>query len=61
MRRDSTVIRFGEDGVKKLTEWTRRGTNEHRMVERARIILWAHQGKTTQHIAEQLQTRTAHV
>lgn len=61
MRREPAVIRLSEDEVKTLTEWTRRGKNEHRLVERARIILLAHQGKTNQQIAEQLHTRTARV
>jgi transposase len=61
MRREPAVIRLSEDEVKTLMEWTRRGKNEHRMVERARIILLAHQGKTNQQIAEQLHTRTARV
>jgi transposase len=61
MRREPAVICLSEDEVKTLTEWTRRGKNEHRLVERARIILLAHQGKTNQQIAEQLHTRTARV
>ena len=61
MRRQPAVIRLSEDEIRTLTEWTRRGKNEHRLVERARIILLANQGKTNQQIAEQLQTRTARV
>jgi transposase len=61
MRREPAIIRLSEDEVKTLTEWTRKGKNENRLVERARIILLAHAGKTNQQIAEQLRTRTARV
>lgn len=61
MRRDPAIISLNEDEVKTLTEWTRRGKSEHRLVERAKIILLAHRGNTNQQIAEQLQTRTARV
>src|SRR3954452_22989621 len=61
MRREPAVIRLSEDEVKTLTEWSRRGKSEHRLVERAKIILLANQGKTNQQIAAQLHTRTARV
>jgi len=61
VRREPAVIRLSEDEVKTLTEWSRRSKNEHRLVERARIVLLAHQGTTNQQIAEQLHTRTARV
>jgi transposase len=61
MRRQPAIIRLSEEEVKTLTEWTRRGKSEHRLVERARIILLVHQGKTNQQIAVQLHTRTARV
>jgi len=44
-----------------LRQWARAGTSEHRMVERAQVILLAHQGKSNLEIAEQLKTRTARV
>lgn len=61
MRREPAIIRLSEDEVKTLTEWSRRGKSEHRLVERARIILLAHEGRTNRQIAEQLHTRTARV
>ena len=61
MRRDPAIISLNEDEVKTLTGWTRQGKSEHRLVERAKIILLAHQGKTNQQIARQLHTRTARV
>lgn len=61
MCRPSALISLNEDEVKTQTEWTRRGKSELRQVERAKIILLAHQGKTNQQIAEQLHTRTARV
>ena len=44
-----------------LREWTRKGTTEQRLVERARIILFSHEGLTVEKIAERLQTRPARV
>ena len=61
MRHGNAVIRLNEDEVKILSEWSRRGNSEHRLVERAKIILLAHQGKTNLQIASQLHTRTARV
>lgn len=61
MRRKPAVIHLNEEEIQTLTAWTRRGKCEHRLVERARIILLAHQGNTNQQIAAQLHTRTARV
>jgi transposase len=61
MRQPPAVIRLTDEEVKTLEEWTRRGTQEHRLVERARIILLAHAGQTNQQIAAGLHTRTARV
>ena len=44
-----------------LREWSRRGKSEHRLVERARIILLANEGHTNQQIAHALKTRTARI
>ena len=44
-----------------LREWTRKGTAEQRLVERARIILLSHEGLTVEKIAERLGTRPARV
>src|SRR6266404_5422123 len=61
MRQPAAVIRLTDEEAKTLEEWTRRGKKEHRLVERARIILLAHGGRTNQQIAEVLRTRTARV
>lgn len=61
MRRSTALIQLNEDEVRTLTEWTRRAKGEHRLVERAKIILLAHEGKTNQEIARRLRTRTARV
>jgi transposase len=44
-----------------LRQWARAGTGEHRMVERAKVILLAHQGKSNLEIADHLRTRPARV
>lgn len=44
-----------------LRQWSRQGTAEQRMVERARVILLSHEGLTVENIAERLQTRPARV
>ena len=44
-----------------LRQWTRAGTREYRMVERAKVILLANQGKSNLEIAQQLGTRPARV
>lgn len=61
MRQPVAQVRLMDDEVETLTEWSRRGKGEHRLVERARIVLLAHQGKTNRQIAQQLRTRTARV
>lgn len=61
MRRQTATIRLTEKEIGTLQEWTRRGKNEHRLVERAKIILLANGGRTNEQIAQQLQTRTARV
>jgi transposase len=44
-----------------LRRWERTGTSEHRLVERAQVILLLNQGKTNLEIARQLNTRPARV
>jgi transposase len=61
MRKPAAVIRLTEEEENKLKEWSRKGTAELRLVERARVILLTSQGKTTRQIAHQLHTRTARV
>ena len=61
MRRPPAQIDLTREERETLQEWTRKGTAENRFVERARIILLAHEGQTNQQIARRLQTRTARV
>ena len=61
MRRSVAVIRLADAEASTLREWTRRGKREHRLVERARIILMANEGRTNKQIATELRTRTARV
>ena len=61
MRQATAVIRLSEEEAKILQDWSRRGKSEHRLVERARIILLAGEGRTNEHIAKALKTRTARV
>jgi DNA-binding NarL/FixJ family response regulator len=61
MRRQPATFRLSDEEMKTLQGWVRQGKAEHRMVERARIVLLAHEGRTNQQIADQLHTRTARV
>jgi transposase len=61
MRRQNAMVRLTEEERKTLHQWTRKGRNENRFVERARVILMADEGCTNQQIAEKLDTRTARV
>ena len=61
MRRPTASIRLSDEEVSTLQEWARRGKSEHRLVERARIILLANEARTNEQIARQLHTRTARV
>jgi len=44
-----------------LRRWARTGTSEHRLVERAKVILLLNEGKSNLEIARQLNTRPARV
>ena len=61
MRKPRALVQLTEEEEKTLREWTRQGTAEHRLVERARVILLAHEGQTNQQIAKHLHTRGARV
>jgi transposase len=61
MRQPTAIVRLSEGESKTLQEWSRRGKSEHRLVERARIILLAGEGRTNEQIAKALKTRTARV
>ena len=60
-RRTTAVVQLSEEERTTLREWSRKGKGEYRLVERARVILLADEGRTNQQIAEQLKTRTARV
>jgi hypothetical protein len=47
------VVCLTADEEQALLAKTRAGTTEHRIAERAKIVLLAHQGKTNLEIAEQ--------
>jgi len=57
----ATRITLTEDESAQLTAWTRNGTTEQRIAERARIVLEAATGKTTKEIASQVGMRPATV
>jgi transposase len=61
MARPAAHIQLSAEEEATLREWTRKGTGEQRMVERARIILLSHEGLTVAKIAERLHTRTARI
>jgi transposase len=61
MRRSAFAVELTEEEKRVLGEWLRRGKTERRLVERAQIVLLAHEGKTNDEIAEQLDTRAARV
>src|ERR1700734_3602036 len=54
-------IHLTEQEEATLRNWTRKGTAEQRLVDRARIILLSHEGMTVEKIAERLHTRPARV
>ena len=55
------AIDLTQEEERTLRQWARAGTSEHRMVERAKVILLAHRGKSNLEIAEHLKTRPARV
>jgi len=57
----ATPIELSEQEREILRQWSRSVTTEHRLVERARIILLAAEGLATREIARRLQTRPARV
>lgn len=61
MSRPAAQIRLTAEEEKTLRRWTRQGTAEQRLVERARVILLSHEGLTVENIAEKLATRPARV
>ena len=61
MRQPTAIICLSEEESKTLQDWSRRGKSEHRLVERARIILLAGEGRSNEQIVKALKTRTARV
>jgi transposase len=61
MARPAARIQLSADEESTLRAWTRQGTGEQRMVERAHIILLSHEGLSVEKIAARLHTRTARV
>src|ERR1700683_608557 len=61
MRRPNATICLTDDEKKTLEGWARKGKSEHRLVERARIILLIDESLTNRQIADRLRTRTATV
>jgi transposase len=54
-------ITLTDEERKTLLSWLRSGTTEHRLAERAKIILTAAEGQSTRKIAQTLKTRPARV
>lgn len=61
MARPAARIQLSAEEESTLREWTRKGTAEQRVVERARIILLSYEGLSVEKIAERLHTRPARV
>src|SRR5579862_6282835 len=61
MHRSPATFSLTDEEMKTLQGWVRQGKAEYRMVERARIVLLANEGRTNQQIADHLHTRTARV
>ena len=61
MPRPATRIVLTDQEREALTAWSRSGTDEHRKVERARVILLASEGLPARAIARRLKTRLARV
>ncbi len=61
MARPATPITLTDEEWTTLTAWVGAGTSEQRHVERARMILAAAEGQSTQAIAQALATRPARV
>ena len=55
------VVSLTAEEEQTLRQWARAGTSEHRLVERAKVILLLNQGVANLEIARQLKTRPARV
>lgn len=61
MRRHPAQLNLTDEERSTLREWTRKGTTEQRLADRARIILLTDEGLTVEKVAERLDTRPARV
>jgi transposase len=61
MSKQAAVITLSPEEQRTLKQWLRSGSTEHRMAERAQIVLLATQGQSTVQIARTLRTRPARV
>jgi len=61
MSKKAAEITLSTEEQSTLNQWLRAGTTEHRLRERARIVLLASQGQSTSQIAQGLRTRPARV
>src|SRR3982751_4332135 len=61
MARPPARIQLTAEEESTLREWTRKGTGEQRVADRARIVLLSHEGMTVEMIAEHLHTRPARI
>ena len=61
MARPPARIQLTAEEESTLREWTRKGTGEQRLADRARIVLLSHEGMTVEKIAEHLHTRPARI
>jgi transposase len=61
MARPAAIIQLTPEEERTLKQHLRSGTTEQRLVERARVILLASQGQSTEEIAQALETRAARV
>jgi len=61
MSKQAAVISLTAEEESTLNQWLRAGTTEHRLAERARIVLLASHGQNTSQIVQDLRTRPARV
>src|SRR5258708_21589065 len=61
MARPPARIQLTEEEEAVLGGWTRKGSGEQRLADRARIVLLSHEGMTVEKIAEQMHTRSARI
>src|SRR4051794_32380785 len=55
------VVSLTAEEEQTLRQWARAGTSEHRLVERAKVILLLNEGKANLEVARQLKTRPGRI